>query len=299
MESKKVRKIVRDSYGKVARRKSASCCGPEQKEETRSSSCCGSTPTAEDISKAVGYSAEELASIPDAANMGLGCGNPTAIAGLKKGETVVDLGAGGGLDCFLAAQKVGQSGWVIGVDMTPDMIDLARDNAHKNEFTNVEFRLGEIENLPVADNTADIIISNCVINLSPEKQRVFDEAFRVLKPGGRLSISDIVILQELPESVKNNEALLAGCVAGAELKDKYLELISNAGFENIEVVVNSKGLAQEIEIEAPEGAKSGEPILIIDGQPVEIDNFEDIEEDVVSFAESIQSITVTAIKPEE
>ena len=183
--------------------------------------------------------------------------------------------------------------------MTSDMIDLARDNAHRNEFTNVEFRLGEIENLPVADNTADIIISNCVINLSPEKQRVFDEAFRVLKPGGRLSISDIVLLQELPESVKNNEALLAGCVAGAELKDKYLELISNAGFENIEVVVNSKGLAQEIEVEAPEGDISGEPILEIDGQPVEIDNFEDIEEDVVSFAESIQSITVTAIKPEE
>jgi len=299
MESKNVRKIVRDSYGKVAKRKSASCCGPEVKEETKSASCCGSNPTAEDISKAIGYSAEELASIPDAANMGLGCGNPTAIAGLKEGETVLDLGAGGGLDCFLAAQKVGQSGWVIGVDMTPDMIDLARDNAEKNDFTNVEFRLGEIENLPVADNTADIIISNCVINLSPEKQRVFDEAYRVLKPGGRLSISDIVLLQELPESIKNNEALLAGCVAGAEQKDRYIELIANAGFENIETLVNTKGLAQEVEVEAPEGVKSGEPILIIDGQPVEIENFEEIKEDVEDLSKSIQSVTITAVKPEE
>ncbi len=312
MESKEVKKVVRESYGKVARRnkaskeitkgkrESSSCCGSETEEEIKGSSCCGgSNPTAEDISKAIGYSAEELAGIPDAANMGLGCGNPTAIAGLKEGETVVDLGAGGGLDCFLSAQKVGQSGWVIGVDMTPDMIDLARDNAEKNDFTNVEFRLGEIENLPIADNTADLIISNCVINLSPEKQRVFDEAFRVLKPGGRLSISDIVLLKELPESVKNNKTLLAGCVAGAELKDKYLELIANAGFENIEVMADKKGLAQEIEVEAPEGAKSGEPILIIDGQPVEIENFDEIKDDVESFSKSIQSITVTAVKPEE
>lgn len=299
MESKEVRKIVRDSYEKVAKRQSSSCCGTEKKVETKSISCCGSSPTAEDISKAIGYSVEELASIPDAANMGLGCGNPTAIAGLKEGETVLDLGAGGGLDCFLAAQKVGQSGWVIGVDMTSDMIDLARDNAEKNNFTNVEFRLGEIENLPVADNTADIIISNCVINLSPEKQRVFDEAFRVLKPGGRISISDIVLLKELPESIKNNKVLLAGCVAGAELKDKYIELISNAGFENIEVIVNEKKLAQEIEVEAPTGSKLGEPILIVEGQQIEIENFEEIKDDVETLSESIQSVTVTAVKSEE
>jgi arsenite methyltransferase len=285
MEAKNVKKIVRESYGKVAKRKT--------------SSCCGSSPTAEEVSKAIGYSTEELSSIPDAANMGLGCGNPTAIASLKEGETILDLGAGGGLDCFLAAQKVGQSGRVIGVDMTADMIDLARDNAAKNDFTNVEFRLGEIENLPVADNTVDVIISNCVINLSPEKQRVYDEAFRVLKPGGRISISDIVLLKDLSEAIKNNEALLAGCVAGAELKNKYIELISNAGFENIEVMVNEKKLEQEIEVEAPAGAKSGEPILIVDGQQIEIENFEEIKEDVETLSESIQSVTITAVKPEK
>ena len=281
MEAKKVKKIVRDRYGEVAR---------------RSSSCCGSNKvSAEDVSKAVGYTSEELRSIPGAANMGLGCGNPTAIASLKEGEVVLDLGSGGGLDCFLAAQKVGPSGKVIGVDMTADMIDLARDNAEKINFINVEFRLGEIENLPSANDSVDIVISNCVINLSPEKQRVFNEAFRVLKPGGRIVISDIVLLQDLPESLRNNEALLAGCVAGAELKSKYLKMIENAGFKEIKVMQKDQGLT--VEMESKEGTR--EPLLIVDGEPVEIENFEDVKENAGFIQKSIQSITVTAYKPEK
>ena len=281
METKNVRKIVRDRYGKVAKSQS---------------SCCGSTKVdADEVSKAIGYSSHELESIPDAANMGLGCGNPTAIASLKEGEVVLDLGAGGGLDCFLAAKKVGIKGKVIGVDMTPDMIDLARDNAEKNNFENVEFRLGEIENLPVANDSVDIIISNCVINLSPEKQRVFDEAFRVLKPGGRIAISDIVLLKMLPESLRNNETLLAGCVAGAELKDKYLEMIKNSGFENIEVVQKAKSSTEEINIDE----KTGDPVLMVDGEIINIEDLDEIKEDVGCIQESIQSITVTAIKPKK
>ncbi|MCK5303908.1 MAG: arsenite methyltransferase [Candidatus Heimdallarchaeota archaeon] len=281
METKKVRKIVRDRYGKVAKNQS-SCCGPTK-------------VTAEEVSKSIGYSSEELDSIPDAANMGLGCGNPTAIASLKEGEVVLDLGAGGGLDCFLAAKKVGIKGKVIGVDMTPDMIDLARDNAEKNNFENVEFRLGEIENLPVANDSVDIIISNCVINLSPEKQRVFDEAFRVLKPGGRITISDIVLLKMLPESLRNNETLLAGCVAGAELKDNYIEIIKNAGFENIEVVEKARTSTELIDSDE----RKGDPVLVIEGEIIDIEDFGEIKEDVNAIQDSIQSITVTAIKPKK
>ncbi|MHA1201497.1 MAG: arsenite methyltransferase [Candidatus Heimdallarchaeaceae archaeon] len=279
METKNVKKIVRDRYGKVAKSQS-SCCGPTKVD-------------ANEVSKAIGYSSQELESIPDAANMGLGCGNPTAIASLKEGEVVLDLGAGGGLDCFLAAQKVGVKGKVIGVDMTPDMIDLARDNAEKNNFENVEFRLGEIENLPVANDSVDTIISNCVINLSPEKQRVFNESFRVLKPGGRIAISDIVLLKELPEELRNNETLLAGCVAGAELKDKYLELIKNAGFENIEVIEKSQASTELLDPDE----RTGNPVLVVDGEIIDFEEFEEIKDDVNVIQDSIQSITVTAIKP--
>ncbi len=313
IEKEKVRKIVRDRYGNVAKRnidfvvearkaQKASCCGsdtdsqPQEIQKPQESSCCGS-PSVEEVSKAIGYTLEELAEIPETSNMGLGCGNPTAIAEMKEGEVILDLGSGGGLDCFLSAKKVGLTGKVIGVDMTPDMIDLARENARKYEYGNVEFRLGEIENLPVADNSVDVIISNCVINLSPEKQRVFDEAYRVLKPGGRLSISDIVLLKELPESIRNNEDLLAGCVAGAELKDKYLELIKNAGFENLQVVDKNSGLLVEKEFEEDIDSEQGEKVLVIDGQPLDLDDYEEIKDDLESIGDSIQSITVTAFKP--
>lgn len=222
MNDDKVRKIVRKSYGKIAKTAKSGCgCG------------CGSLP---DVSERIGYSKDDLNSVPAEANMNLGCGNPVAFASLREGETVIDLGSGGGLDCFLAAKKVGKTGKVIGIDMTPEMIDRARSNCRRGKYTNVEFRLGEIENLPVADNTADVIISNCVINLSPNKQRVFEEAFRVLKPNGRMLISDIVLLKDIPPEVATNIAAYVGCIAGAEKKAKYLDFIKNAGFENVQVI---------------------------------------------------------------
>jgi len=235
---------------------------------------------------AMGYSGEELKSVPDDANLGLGCGNPTALASLKEGEIVLDLGSGGGLDCFLAAEKVGQSGKVIGVDMTPEMVSLARKNAEKGNHTNVEFRLGEIENLPVADNTVDAIISNCVINLSADKGRVFREAYRVLKPGGRLMISDIALLKPLPEFVKESIAAYVGCVAGALLKDDYISAMTSAGFENV-TVVNEKPFAITM-------AESSDPLV----QSL-IDEFNPSPEQVKDLAGSIVSINVEGKKVAE
>jgi SAM-dependent methyltransferase len=178
--------------------------------------------------------------VPKGADFSLGCGNPVALASLKDGETVLDLGSGAGLDCFLVANIVGEKGNVIGVDMTPEMIDKARENCRKGKYNNVEFRLGEIENLPVADNTADVIISNCVINLSPNKRRVFKEAFRTLKLGGKLMISDIVLLQELPETIKKSVQAYIGCLSGAIMKDKYIELIKDAGFQDVKIVEETR-----------------------------------------------------------
>ncbi len=182
----------------------------------------------------------ELAALPEGANLGLGCGNPTAFASLKEGETVLDLGSGAGFDVFIAAAKVGKTGRVIGVDMTPEMLELARRNATKSSFKNVEFRLGEIENLPVADSSADCIISNCVINLSPDKNRVFAEAFRVLRPGGRLMISDLVLLKPLPPKILKSVQAYIGCVAGAQMKEEYLDAIRGAGFKDVKVVEETK-----------------------------------------------------------
>jgi SAM-dependent methyltransferase len=183
----------------------------------------------------MGYSKEDISSVPEGANMGLGCGNPVALASLKPGETVVDLGSGGGFDCFLAAKQVGKSGQIIGVDMTPDMITKARMNAEKIGSKNVEFRLGEIEHLPVADNSADIIMSNCVINLSPDKASVYRDAYRILKPGGRLAIADIVATAPLPEEVQKNLALVSACVGGAATIDDTVKMLEDAGFEDIKI----------------------------------------------------------------
>jgi SAM-dependent methyltransferase len=218
MTEEKKRREVRQGYAKIA---------------LKQSSCCGCSTSYEE-SKKIGYSKNDLEAVPEGANMGLGCGNPVALASLKEGETVIDLGSGGGFDCFLAAKKVGQRGKIIGVDMTPEMVDKARENARKGKYANVEFRLGEIENLPVADNTANVVISNCVINLAPNKKKVFQEAFRVLKPKGRLMISDLVLLKELPEAIKKGMDPTS-CVAGAIMKDEYLETIKAVGFENVRI----------------------------------------------------------------
>jgi arsenite methyltransferase len=227
MKEENVKKIVRTRYAKVAKTK-GSCCSPN-------TSCCSGT-TDTQISKMIGYNQNQLNQVPEGANLGLGCGNPTALASLKPGERVLDLGSGAGFDCFLAAKKVGDKGKVIGVDMTPEMLDKARKNAAKANYANVEFRLGEIENLPVADNSVDVIISNCVINLAPNKNRVFEEAFRVLTRNGRLMVSDIVLLKPLPKVIQENIEAYVGCVAGAELKDKYLEAIRRAGFREVKVL---------------------------------------------------------------
>lgn len=224
-----IRELVRENYGQVAKAGGAGCgCAP---------TCCSpdNAVPVEDAALAIGYSQDDVASVPQGANMGLGCGNPQAIAALRPGETVLDLGSGGGFDCFLAAKAVGPQGRVIGVDMAPEMVDKARRNAEQACLGRVEFRLGEIERLPVADETIDVIMSNCVINLSPEKELVFREAWRVLKPGGRLALSDIVATAELPETVKNDPTLYAGCMAGAALINDLEALLARIGFHTIRI----------------------------------------------------------------
>jgi len=225
-----IKKMVKVGYAKVARQ-NTSCCP--------AGSCCSPSTSARDISTIVGYSEKEMSAVPEGANLGLGCGNPVALASLKKGDIVLDLGSGAGFDAFLTAQRVGKEGRVIGVDMTPEMVKKARANAKKGNFTNVEFRLGEIEKLPVEDNSVDVVISNCVINLSPEKQRVFQEAFRVLKPGGRLMVSDLVLIKELPKSIKESVEAYVGCLAGAIKKNEYLKFMTMAGFQDVKVISQS------------------------------------------------------------
>ena len=227
-ENAEIRQAVRGRYSQIAQ-SATNCCAQNP------SSCCSAAPSPVDFAVTLGYSEEQASAAPDGANLGLGCGNPLAIASLKEGETVLDLGSGGGFDCFLAARAVGDTGHVIGVDMTPEMVSAARQNAAKGGFENVEFRLGEIENLPVADRSVDVIISNCVVNLSPDKPRVFEEAIRVLRPGGRLTISDVVATAPLPDEVKADLELHASCIAGASLIDDLRCMLKEAGFTNVRI----------------------------------------------------------------
>jgi SAM-dependent methyltransferase len=226
MNDKKVGKVVRDAYGKIAKGKQGCGC---------SGGTCG--PGVKDFAKSIGYSEEELKGIPTEANLGLSCGNPTAMANLKQGETVLDLGSGAGFDCFIAGSKVGPKGRVIGVDMTPEMIEKARDNTQKDGVKNVEFRLGEIENLPVADGSVDVVISNCVINLSADKPKVIREIYRVLKPGGRIAISDIALKKQLPKAIQDNISAYVGCVAGAMLIEEYNKTIVAAGLKGVKITI--------------------------------------------------------------
>jgi SAM-dependent methyltransferase len=242
LENEKKKEWVRERYGKIAQSSNTGCgCGPS--EPMSSSSCCDpgdqvleDSNLTNDSSLNIGYDIEDLTDLPDGADLGLGCGNPTALASLMEGETVLDLGSGAGIDCFIAAKKVGKEGKVIGVDMTTGMIQKARENAIKGHYDNVEFRLGEIEYLPLADSSVDVVISNCVINLVPDKSKVYQESFRVLKPGGRVMISDIVLLKELPEHLRNSIEAYTGCISGAISKEKYLDIIHNAGFTDVEIV---------------------------------------------------------------
>ncbi len=274
MKADKIKEIVKSRYAKVALH-NMPCCGTKK-------SCCGSSDT-EDISKKVGYNDVDLNSVPEGANLGLGCGNPVALASLKEGNVVLDLGSGAGFDAFLAAARVGSSGRVIGVDMTPEMIAKAKANSVKGGFQNVEFRLGEIENLPVSGSEVDVIISNCVINLSPEKGKVFKEAFRVLKPGGLLMVSDLVLLRPLPEIVRQSVDAYVGCIAGAVMKDEYLAAIAAAGFRDLEVV-----------------GEDVYPVELAVNEPVAKAIFSDtgiISDHSKEISGSVASIKISAVKP--
>jgi arsenite methyltransferase len=225
LKEKEIKDFVKDRYGKIAKKEESSC------------SCCGGADEmlqgAREQAKAMGYSQEEINSIPEDAVYGLGCGNPTALAEINEGETVLDLGSGGGIDVFLASQKVGNNGRVIGVDMTREMVETAVKNAEEGGYSNVEFKLGEIENLPIEDDTIDLIISNCVINLTPNKSVAYKEAFRVLKPGGRILVSDIVTDGEIPQDIRKSFQAWSECIAGAMEKQDYLDTIKNAGFRDV------------------------------------------------------------------
>ncbi|MCK5559125.1 MAG: arsenite methyltransferase [Thermoplasmata archaeon] len=286
MKKEEIKKVVRENYANIARQNS-SCCGPTAQGDstgTEMNPCCGTGDQEQNVSKIIGYTAEELKSLPEGADLGLGCGNPVALASLKEGDTYLDLGSGAGIDCFLAARKVGKTGKAIGVDMTPEMLDKARENAKKGEFENVEFRLGEIEHLPVTDNSVDVITSNCVINLSPDKKAVFEDAFRVLKPGGKVMISDIVLLKPLPEEILDSIEAYVGCISGAILKDEYLEIVKEVGFEDIEVV--------------SETTFPTETLLKDSIAQTIIEKLQITPEEVREFGGSILSLKFSAKKPE-
>jgi len=275
MKEEKIKKEVREGYAKIAKNKS-SCCCPQCSEVDTSK-------ISETVSRNIGYAEEELASVPEDANLGLGCGNPVAFASMKEGEVVLDLGSGAGLDCFLASKKVGAAGKVIGVDMTPEMIDKARENARKGGYKNVEFRLGEIENLPVADDAINVVISNCVINLSTDKKRVFEETFRALKHGGRLMISDIVLLKKLPKIIMESVEAYVGCISGAIMEKEYIKTIEDVGFQDVKIIKKT-----EFPIDCMINDPTAKAIIEKMGIPAA---------ELKKMASSVASITLYATKP--
>ncbi|HOX28072.1 MAG TPA: arsenite methyltransferase, partial [bacterium] len=262
MTSESIKKNVRENYGSIAKGETKGCCGPssccrpDTGEQVRANKFLSTNAFDPDsIAEKLGYTDAELSLLPDEANLGLGCGNPTAIAALRPGNIVLDLGSGAGMDCFLAAAKVGAAGKVIGVDMTPEMIDKANENLRSSEFTNIEFRHGEIESLPVDDNSVDVVISNCVLNLVPDKVKAFKEIFRVLKPGGGMAVSDIVKMKKLPDAVQNDPDALSACIAGASMHDEYLSAISKAGLSDIRVLSEQDFGEMFFTMGGPEGDK--------------------------------------------
>ena len=274
MKNDEIKAHVKEGYARIASQQ-VSTLSPLK------SCCCGGA--SETISIKLGYSEEELHAVPEGANLGLGCGNPIALASLKEGETVLDLGSGAGFDCFLAAQRAGPHGRVIGVDMTPEMLAKARQNAERGGYQNVEFRQGELENLPVENSSVDIIISNCVINLSPDKRTVFKEAFRVLKPGGRIMVSDIVKERELPPNIQNTIEAYIGCIAGAVRKEEYLSMIREAGFQEVRIV-DAKIFPLDLMANDPTAQQ------IINDESI-------TPEDIEEASRSTVSVKVSAIKP--
>jgi arsenite methyltransferase len=275
MDDQEVKRVVKERYGRVARGTSSCCC---------SSTCCGSAKPQE-IGRKIGYSEGELAFAPAGSNLGLGCGNPIALASIREGEIVLDLGSGAGFDCFLAAKKVGPKGKVIGVDMTEEMVARASANASAGGYDNVEFRLGEIEKLPVDDESVDLVISNCVVNLVPDKKAAFKEAYRVLRSGGRLMVSDIVLLGELPEFIRKSVEAYVGCVSGAALRDDYLGTIRSAGFEAVRVIDESS-----FSLDCVTSDPTGRAVL--DGLKIPDEKLREVER-------AIASIKVSAVKLRE
>jgi SAM-dependent methyltransferase len=275
MKEREIKRAVREGYARIAKQATS---------YYSSRSCCGCADIPQEISKRLGYTDEEILAAPPESNLGLGCGNPVALASLKEGEIVLDMGAGAGFDCFLASTRVGKGGKVIGVDMTSEMVERARANSRKGGYTNIDFRQGDLENMPVADNYVDVVISNCVINLVPSKNRAFKEAFRVLKPGGRLAVSDVVLLKELPEIVLKSDEAYIGCLAGAIMKDEYLKIIESVGFRDIRVV--------------EESAFPIESLICCDSAGSALINVPKISlQQQKEVADSVLSIKVAAVKP--
>ena len=273
MKNDDIKEAVKKGYAKVAQMGLSCCSG---------GSCCSGSTSAAAISKNIGYDDNDLSAVPEGANLGLGCGNPVALASLKAGDTVLDLGSGAGFDAFLASRKVGTSGRVIGIDMTPEMIEKARRNAVKGDFKNVEFKLGEIEELPVSNDSVDVIISNCVINLTPDKQKVFVEALRVLKPGGRLMVSDIVLRKALPKAVRASIEAYVGCISGAVIREDYIGYIKKAGFDTIEVIGEAEFPIGDMAHDITAQAVKDDPTITPD--------------ELIEIAKSVVSIKISAIK---